>query len=234
MVFLRRPRKVFLHEWVTMKRCSKCERTYDESLTFCLVDGTVLSAPFDPQATLQNTVRSTSEPPPTEVLRQQPEVKPVTVKSQPWFLYFSIAFALVVLFVVGIAWISWFVANSKTRSRSDSSDSPSTSPITPRQSPTPVAIDISGAWRDAYGNTSQITQSGATFNMTGSGTACRGRYVATSTGTISSSRIEMTYETNYSRGQCQGTISPGGSRITSTCIDSVCGQFLSVAQKVDE
>jgi hypothetical protein len=35
-----------------MKKCPACNRTYpDESFAFCLIDGAVLSAPFDPQAT---------------------------------------------------------------------------------------------------------------------------------------------------------------------------------------
>lgn len=36
-----------------MKECPTCKRTYaDETTTFCLDDGSLLSAPFDPQATL--------------------------------------------------------------------------------------------------------------------------------------------------------------------------------------
>lgn len=37
-----------------MKSCPTCNRTYpDDTLAFCLVDGSVLSAPYDPQATLE-------------------------------------------------------------------------------------------------------------------------------------------------------------------------------------
>src|SRR5437868_6474622 len=36
-----------------MKECPECKRTYaDDTITFCLVDGSILSAPYDPQATL--------------------------------------------------------------------------------------------------------------------------------------------------------------------------------------
>ena len=36
-----------------MKKCPSCNRTYsDETITFCLADGALLSAPYDPQATL--------------------------------------------------------------------------------------------------------------------------------------------------------------------------------------
>jgi len=60
-----------------MKRCPTCQRTYtDDSLRFCLQDGTLLlgasdaSASFDPSATLQlpASAPGRDEPPPTEVL----------------------------------------------------------------------------------------------------------------------------------------------------------------------
>ena len=36
-----------------MKRCPECNRTYsNESFSFCLADGALLSAPYDPEATL--------------------------------------------------------------------------------------------------------------------------------------------------------------------------------------
>jgi hypothetical protein len=39
-------------EGKTMKDCPSCNRTYaDDSLTFCLVDGAILSAPYDLEAT---------------------------------------------------------------------------------------------------------------------------------------------------------------------------------------
>lgn len=51
-----------------MKRCPACERTYsDDSTTFCLADGSLLSAPYDPEATQRIPVRLTN-PAPTEVL----------------------------------------------------------------------------------------------------------------------------------------------------------------------
>lgn len=33
-----------------MKSCPACQRTFEDTLTFCLVDGSILSAPFDPKA----------------------------------------------------------------------------------------------------------------------------------------------------------------------------------------
>jgi hypothetical protein len=51
-----------------MKSCPKCSRTYDDTLTYCLVDGSVLSSLYDPNATLQFPEPRKTEPPPTEIL----------------------------------------------------------------------------------------------------------------------------------------------------------------------
>jgi hypothetical protein len=52
-----------------MKSCPTCNRTYpDDTLAFCLMDGSVLSAPYDPSATRAAPSRS-NQPPPTEVLK---------------------------------------------------------------------------------------------------------------------------------------------------------------------
>ena len=61
-----------------MKQCPDCNRTYaDDSITFCLADGALLSAPYgsapyDSGATQRIPARLTS-PPPTEVLTAQPQ-----------------------------------------------------------------------------------------------------------------------------------------------------------------
>jgi hypothetical protein len=40
-----------------VKSCPTCNRTYpDDTLAFCLVDGSILSAPYDPQATIRAAV----------------------------------------------------------------------------------------------------------------------------------------------------------------------------------
>ena len=51
-----------------MKECPECHRTYaDETTTFCLADGALLSAPYDPQEAKPSSNRN-AEPPPTEVM----------------------------------------------------------------------------------------------------------------------------------------------------------------------
>ena len=74
-----------------MKRCPSCNRTYtDSSLNFCLEDGTPLTAdapPVDPNATIRYpAARDTTEPPPTEIYRPQPQsvsTRPTTPPPPP-------------------------------------------------------------------------------------------------------------------------------------------------------
>ena len=66
-----------------MKSCPTCKRTFEDTFTFCLVDGTILSPPFDPQATQPAKARDTN-PPPTEILHPEPtpdNALPETVAS---------------------------------------------------------------------------------------------------------------------------------------------------------
>ena len=216
-----------------MKPCPKCGRTYDEGLTFCLVDGSVLSAPFDPQATVRDTPRKTEEPPPTEVLTSEPSIPTPKQGSASWLLYFSIAVGVVVLFVAGVGWIILASMNSNTGSRPDPAEPRASNTAAPaRESPVSQPIDLSGSWSDTYGNTSQINQTGAYFSFKGQGTACRGPYNTSGTGSVSGTRIEMTYESSYSGGSCAGTIQAGGDKVSLTCDDSVCGRFVSISERV--
>ena len=51
-----------------MKKCPKCNRTYaDDGFTFCLEDGALLSAPYDPKEKPISTIQS-GGPPPTAVM----------------------------------------------------------------------------------------------------------------------------------------------------------------------
>ncbi len=212
-----------------MKRCGKCGRSYaDESLNFCLEDGTVLSHSLDPQATLLNTSPRPTNPQTTEVLPRLPiQPKP----SQAWSLYLIIGLVVLVVGTVVISLIILAATNSTTSSGS-TDDSTTASPTYSSEPLSTPTIDLSGTWRDVFGGTSQITQTGETFQMTSSGTACRGRYVSSATGTISGTRIDLMYQSTYSRGQCSGSVSSDGVRVTLTCTDSACGQFESMSERV--
>lgn len=70
-------------ETPSMKSCPTCNRTFGDEMVFCLVDGAILSAPFDPSATRQQQHPRTTEPAPTELIsaRSNPDPLPPTVTS---------------------------------------------------------------------------------------------------------------------------------------------------------
>jgi Flp pilus assembly protein TadD len=55
-----------------MKSCPACNRTFEDTFSFCLVDGSILSAPFDPDSPRHESVSESSDPPPTEVFSADP------------------------------------------------------------------------------------------------------------------------------------------------------------------
>lgn len=78
-----------------MKRCPDCNRTFEDTMSFCLVDGSILSAPFEPYAPERPRGRNV-EPATTEILsdvptaadldsppqeNQEPEPVPPTIAS---------------------------------------------------------------------------------------------------------------------------------------------------------
>ena len=71
-----------------MKSCPACQRTFEDTLTFCLVDGSILSAPFDPRTTQEQPGARYTSPPPTEVMpppsaRRSADAMPPTIPSPP-------------------------------------------------------------------------------------------------------------------------------------------------------
>jgi hypothetical protein len=87
-----------------MKQCPTCNRTYaDDTITFCLADGALLSASYDPNATQRIPARLTN-PPPTEVLTAQPAptemMPPYLPQAQPVRANNSLKYLLAALFLI--------------------------------------------------------------------------------------------------------------------------------------
>jgi hypothetical protein len=76
-----------------MKQCPTCNRTYaDETLTYCLADGSLLSAPYDSEATRIIPQPRTDNPAPTEVLHPNPLCSQQTKQSiNPMLIYIIVA-----------------------------------------------------------------------------------------------------------------------------------------------
>ncbi len=66
-----------------MKSCPTCNRTFDDTMTFCLVDGSVLSAPFDPHVGRSPAAARDPEPPPTQMLNVEPNGPQTTAPTLP-------------------------------------------------------------------------------------------------------------------------------------------------------
>lgn len=77
---------------LVMKRCPLCNRTYaDETISFCLADGELLSAPYDPQATEQLPAARSTDPPPTEILPHTPNPNPTQPAKEAVPVYSTMA-----------------------------------------------------------------------------------------------------------------------------------------------
>jgi hypothetical protein len=92
-----------------------------------------------------------------------------------------------------------------------------------------VPVDISGVWREVYPNPGTLTQTiqeGQTFRFTVRGTLLGVPFQSSGSGTIRDRHLESTYQSSTpSKGRCTGTVSADGRQVTSTCTDSVYGQF---------
>lgn len=65
-----------------MKRCPKCNRTYaDDAFTFCLEDGALLSASYNPNDEPTSTIQ-TSGPPPTVIFSQTEHSAPTVASDE--------------------------------------------------------------------------------------------------------------------------------------------------------
>ncbi len=85
-----------MYVWrITVKSCPICNRTYaDDAFTFCLVDGSILSPPYDPHQTQRiPTPQSTNSditevlPPASRLPDQAATLHPTISSPQPTFLY---------------------------------------------------------------------------------------------------------------------------------------------------
>lgn len=95
-----------------MKACPTCNRTYaDLSLTYCLADGSLLSAPYDPEVTQRLHLPNNNDPAKTEVLLSNPPTnQPIKQTDRSSLKY--IVLALVIL-IAGIGIMVWLNSGAK-------------------------------------------------------------------------------------------------------------------------
>jgi TonB family protein len=67
-----------------MKKCPTCNRTFEDTLTFCLVDGSVLSPPYDPETTQHLSALIPNMPPTQEEPSQPTIASPIPPQIAPF------------------------------------------------------------------------------------------------------------------------------------------------------
>jgi hypothetical protein len=83
---------------VQMKQCPTCNRTFADYVTFCIVDGAILSAPYDSEETQRIPSPRITNPPPAEVLRPTPShSQPIQRGVKPLLVYILIALLFLVI-----------------------------------------------------------------------------------------------------------------------------------------
>lgn len=111
-----------------MKNCPTCKRTYeDNTLVFCLDDGTRLSAPYDPHATLLGNRARDTEPPRTAILpseltparlayRQEALRSQLTERrgSKLWIILSGLLALIVVGLMIVLGFLAWQANNKST------------------------------------------------------------------------------------------------------------------------
>lgn len=151
-----------------MKACPTCKRTYaDETLAFCLVDGSVLSAPYDPHETLHLPAPRATDPmhtqPPLLSTIQSPQAPPFYPEKpqaqlkekrtgNPW-MGFGIAMALVSVIAIGaLIGFIWFGKDSVAGNQSNANVANTNVANTnvgnanARPTATPTATEEVGRW----------------------------------------------------------------------------------------
>jgi hypothetical protein len=141
-----------------LKQCSTCSRTYaDDTLVYCLDDGSMLVAGYDPQATLRVPAPRVTDMPGTQAAPASPAPFYQTPKrSNRWPIYVLVTLALVVvlggvvtLLIFGYSRMSASSPNTNQDTEKQTALPPSQSRTpSPSQSPSsPPANSFVGVWR---------------------------------------------------------------------------------------
>jgi len=116
-----------------MKKCPTCNRTFEDTFTFCLKDGAVLDSPIDPNATLLITEPKV----PIEANELHTNIHPFLsyMNSRTNRFYLTVFAVLLLLFVI-VGGGYWLFRGAPSRSESNSYETGSSSNVStsPNQS----------------------------------------------------------------------------------------------------
>ena len=117
-----------------MKRCPTCKREFEDSLTYCLEDGSPLISETrsDSEATLVSPAPPAAQPPPTQVPQYQPGPPPVAAGSKrrvwPWVVGVVVVLLLFLVVCIAAIVISRMVKHSSNVNRHVVIDVPTPEP----------------------------------------------------------------------------------------------------------
>jgi hypothetical protein len=119
-----------------MKSCPTCNRTFaDETLTYCLADGSLLSAPYNPEETQRLPLSRITNPTKTEVLLSTPTAaRPVRQANNSAFKFIVIA---LLALIAGGGIMAWL--NSRSREAASNSSPANKSPAVTNASAPPAS-----------------------------------------------------------------------------------------------
>ena len=119
-----------------MKQCPACNRTYaEETLTYCLADGSLLSIPYYPEITHRIPMSRATDSPPTEILPSNPSHSQHMRQSRnPLFVY--VVIGLLALLAGGVVG-AWVRSNSDASSTAKSEVTSNASSLTEQKESSP-------------------------------------------------------------------------------------------------
>jgi hypothetical protein len=125
-------------EATSLKQCPTCNRTYsDDTLAYCLEDGSLLTQAHDPQATQRIPTLRVTDLPPTHAAPgyYSPLPAPPQTAKNRWPIYLTIVLVVFLLGVGGIAFL--LIAYSRSPALSSSANVNDSRPDENGASPTP-------------------------------------------------------------------------------------------------
>jgi type II secretory pathway pseudopilin PulG len=144
-----------------MKQCPVCSRTFsDDTLVYCLDDGSVLANAYDPGATLRMPSPRSTNPPPTEYL---PLSKPSPQRSKTWLIVLLASVLLLSLVAAGTL-ILWFSLRDKNNGAQDSSASQTSTNQSEREA---TSSNNSKNNRDSSSSSTETTQTTPSWKLVG-------------------------------------------------------------------
>lgn len=150
-----------------MKTCPTCNRTYsDETLSYCLADGSLLSAPYDPEATQVYSPSRITNPAETEAL---PPAAPVARQKQSNSLTFKFIVVTLLALAAGGGIMAWLNSGAKEAASTSLPADKASDVAKASTTPTSKPISPSSGVRAPLGITATASsqrspESGVTYN----------------------------------------------------------------------